>query len=120
MNKRRIDVFSWSFSEAQNEDGSTLSSFPKNLLTLGARFKTDIGILGSLYGFTRSELVDGMKYNPAGLMAGSLKEKLPTEIYILGRLGWQTRMADLVDLQCGIKLMLPISPERDPLFRYPA
>ncbi|MBW1873757.1 MAG: hypothetical protein JRJ19_16970 [Deltaproteobacteria bacterium] len=43
---------------------------------------------------------------------------MPSVILVLGRLGWRWAKSDTVELETGLKLMLPISPFEAPYFNY--
>jgi hypothetical protein len=91
---------------------------PKNILVLGGRFRTDSGLVGSLYAFSRSEFTDRAVENPGGFFEPLLTMHMESVVLLLGRLGWRIRLGDLVESEAGVKLFLPISPFRSPHFRY--
>jgi iron complex outermembrane receptor protein len=91
---------------------------PRNMITLGGRFSTDWGLVGSLYIFTRSEFRDKAVANPAGLLEPILKLYMENTALVLGRLGWKTSVFGGVELEAGLKLFLPIAPDAEPYFRY--
>ena len=110
---------SWVHRQGFDKDtGDFLAELPKNLLTLGGRFRTESGLVGSLYAFSRSELTDLMVENPRGLLQPFLPTKLDHFIVILARIGWRVEVSRLVDLEIGAKLFTPVSPFSGPLFRY--
>ena len=112
-------LFSWTHREVFNlESEKTTDSTPKNLITLGGRFRTDWGLVGSLYAFSRSEYWNRAVGNPEGLFTGSLQIKLPNAFLLLGRLGWKFAVAEGVEVEGGMKLFLPVSPFQAPHFRY--
>ena len=90
---------------------------PKNLITLGGRFRTDLGLVGSLYLISRSEFWDRSIENPGGFLEPYLTMHMHNVFLFMGRLGWRKRFGDM-ELETGIKLFLPFSPFEDPLFRY--
>jgi iron complex outermembrane receptor protein len=91
---------------------------PKNLLVLGGRFKTDSGLVGSLYAFSRSEFTDRAVENPGGFFEPLLTMHMQSVVLLLGRLGWRLRLGELADCEVGVKLFLPVSPFESPHFRY--
>jgi len=91
---------------------------PKDLLVLGGRFRTDSGLIGSLYAFSRSEFTDRAVENPGGFFEPLLTMHMESVVLLLGRLGWRLRLGELVDCEVGVKLFLPISPFESPHFRY--
>ena len=78
----------WSHREMRHlATGFTLNLSPKNLLILGGRFRTESGLVGSLYAFSRSEFrVRGVE-NPAGIMEPPYTVENDSVGVILGRLG---------------------------------
>jgi outer membrane receptor protein involved in Fe transport len=110
---------SWSHREAYEPDsGFYRDSDPKNLITLGGRLRTESGLLGSLYVFTRSEFWDRWVYNPDGMLEDILHQHLDNVALVLGKLGWRFRTALGVELEAGVKLFLPVSPFSSPHFNY--
>jgi outer membrane receptor for ferrienterochelin and colicin len=110
---------SWSHREVFDvESEKTSDATPKNLITLGGRFRTDWGLVGSLYAFSRSEYWNRAVGNPAGMFMESLHIKLENAFLVLGRLGWKFSLAEGIDLEGGLKLFLPVSPFSAPHFRY--
>jgi outer membrane receptor protein involved in Fe transport len=91
---------------------------PKNLITLGARFNTDSGLIGSLYAFSRSKFIAGGVPNPGGLLEKSLKSEMHNVILFLGKIGWRVGLPRGIALETGLKLFLPFSPFASPYFRY--
>jgi outer membrane receptor protein involved in Fe transport len=104
---------SWAHREVLENDTS-----PKNLITLGGRFNTDFGLLGSLYVFSRSEFMDRGMENPEGMMAPELAHHQDNVMLILAKLGWKWETKTGVQVETGVKLFLPFSPFSGPLFRY--
>jgi hypothetical protein len=112
-------LFSWTHREVFDlESEKTSDATPKNLITLGGRFRTDWGLVGSLYAFSRSEYWNRAVGNPAGLFEEALKIKLNNAFLVLGRLGWKFTPAEGIELEGGLKLFLPVSPFSSPHFRY--
>jgi iron complex outermembrane receptor protein len=93
---------------------------PKNLITVGGRFNTDSGLVGSLYVFSRSEFTDPVVANPAGVLEPKFTQHMDHVFLAMGKLGYRWKVPAGVDLQmeAGAKLFLPISPFGDHLFRY--
>jgi hypothetical protein len=100
----------WSHREVYHPYSKlTSDEAPKNLLTLGGRFKTDSGLVGSLYGFSRSAFWDRSVENPGGLLEPMLEQYLDNCILVLSKLGWRWKSGMGVDLEAGTKLFLPVS-----------
>ena len=91
---------------------------PQNLITLGGRFKTTFGLVGSLYAFSRSEFVDRGVLNPGGLLEPALTQKQPHNVLLLGKLGWRWKVGARATVESGVRLFLPISPFESPHFRF--
>jgi TonB-dependent SusC/RagA subfamily outer membrane receptor len=110
---------SWTHREVfSQDDWKYEDKSPKNLITLGGRFKTESGLVGSLYFFSRSEFPDRYVDNPAGMLEPSLTIYLDNAILILGKLGWRWKATEGVEFEAGAKLFLPFSPFSGNLFRY--
>jgi iron complex outermembrane receptor protein len=110
---------SWTHREViAEEDSADSDRSPKNLLTLGARFNTDSGLVGSLYAFSRSEFTAGGVPNPAGLLEKNERARMNNVLLVLGKIGWRVKLQKLVALETGLKLFLPVSPFESPYFRY--
>ncbi len=90
---------------------------PRNYLTLGGRFRTQIGLLGSLYVFTRSEFHDHSVASPKGLLEPPLEMHVDESMLLLGKLGWSWSPKPAVHLEGGVKIFQPISPFNSPNFR---
>jgi len=90
---------------------------PKNLISLGGRFQTEAGLVGSLYLHSRSEFMDRWVENPAGLMAPMLVQHMDNMFLVFGRLGWKIKTKNNIQIETGLKLFLPVSPSQDPHFR---
>jgi outer membrane receptor protein involved in Fe transport len=109
---------SWAFrEELSRETAAVATTVPKNMFTLGGRFRMESGLVGSLYLFSRSE-IDQTVENPKGLFEPGLKMHLPTAFLLMGKVGWKWKVGDDFDLETGVKLLLPISPYEDQLFRF--
>ncbi len=110
---------SWTHREVIAESGQEdASRSPKNLITLGARFKTDSGLVGSLYAFSRSEFRAGGVPNPAGMLEKSKQDHLNNVLLVLGKIGWRVGLQPGLTIETGLKLFLPVSPFESPYFRY--
>jgi outer membrane receptor protein involved in Fe transport len=110
---------SWTHREVRDHDtGAAHDTSPKNLIVLGGRFRSPVGILGSLYLFSRSEFWDRFMTSPSGWFEPRLQIHLDDVLLVLGKIGWQWQPAPGVDLEAGIKLFLPVSPFSGSLFRY--
>jgi hypothetical protein len=91
---------------------------PKNLITLGGRFITDWGLLGSLYLHSRSEFWDLGVDNPAGIMEPYLEQHMDNNFLVLARLGFRWAAGKRVQMETGLKLFLPVSHFSEPHFRF--
>jgi outer membrane receptor protein involved in Fe transport len=110
---------SWSHRQARNSDtGDWESRSPKNLLTLGGRFVTSKGLLGSLYLFSRSEFNDVGVQNPEGILAPYQRQRLGNDFLVLGKLGWKWEPGGGIEMETGVRLFLPVDPFSSPHFRY--
>jgi len=110
---------SWAHRQVYDHgSGGFTNSSPKNMLTLGGRFQTDSGLVGSLYAFSRSEFWDCYVENPAGLLEDPLQQHLDHVVLVLGRIGWRFTLGERVQAEVGVKLFLPVSPFSAPYFRY--
>jgi outer membrane receptor protein involved in Fe transport len=98
--------------------GGFSDASPKNMLTLGGRFQTEWGLVGSLYAFSRSDLWDRYVENPAGLLEDPLERHLDNVVLVLGRIGWRFTAQERFQAEVGVKLFLPVSPFSGPYFRY--
>ncbi len=109
---------SWTYREPFGiDDHRSEDESPKNLITVGGRFRTPFGLLGSLYAFSRSDFWDRTVENPAGMFQPLLQEYRESFVLLLVRLGWRWE-ADGFQLEAGAKLLLPISPFAGPHFCY--
>jgi len=110
---------SWTHREVRDHDtGEAHDTSPKNLIVLGGRFRSPVGILGSLYLFSRSEFWDRFMTSPSGWFEPRLQIHMENVLLVLGKIGWQWRPVAGVELEAGIKLFLPVSPFSGSLFRY--
>ena len=110
---------SWAFREMFDRTNCCASdTTPKHLFTIGGRFRTNDGILGSLYIFSRSEFMHRLVENPEGLFAPAMTQKMHNAFLIMAKLGWKWRVDDFFDVETGVKLFLPFSPFSGPLFSY--
>jgi iron complex outermembrane receptor protein len=91
---------------------------PKNLLALGGRFRTPMGLLGSLYAYSRSEFWDTNIENPEGLLEEMLTQHRDNVLLLLGKIGWRWETLTGYQMETGVKLFLPVSPFSKPHFRY--
>ncbi len=109
----------WAHREVRDHDtGQTHDTSPKNLIILGGRFRSRVGLLGSLYISSRSEFWDRGMSSPEGWFEPQLQIHLENVFVVLGKVGWQWQPVPGVDLEAGIKLFLPVSPFAAPYFRY--
>jgi iron complex outermembrane receptor protein len=108
---------SWAYREVL---GKKSRESPKNLVTLGGRFNTETGLVGSLYVFSRSEFTDPLVSNPAGILEPKFSQHMDHVFLVMGKLGYRWVVPAGVDLEmeAGVKLFLPISPFGEHLFRY--
>jgi outer membrane receptor protein involved in Fe transport len=110
---------SWSHREVFSQvDWKYEAKSPKNLITLGGRFKTEMGLVGSLFFFSRSEFPDQYVDNPSGLLEPSITIYLDNFFIIMAKLGWRWRTTGGLELEAGAKLFTPFSPFSGPLFRF--
>jgi len=106
-------LVSWTHREVFRHDDRFVpkkqeDNTPKNLITLGGRFRTGWGLIGSLYIFSRSKFTDWGVENPAGLLEPRLSHKMPNVFLLLGKLGWKWKPMEGLDLETGLKLFLPL------------
>ena len=112
---RRISLLaSWTHREVFRHDDRFVPEIqedntPKNLITLGGRFRTGWGLIGSLYMFSRSKFTDWGVENPVGLLAPRLSRKAPNALVLIGKLGWKWEPFEGLELETGLKLFLPVS-----------
>ena len=110
---------SWAYREVFDRTaGRVMDNTPKNLATVGGRFRTEWGLVGSLYLFSRSDLVDNDVESPQGALAPSLTMHLDHIMLFMGKLGYRWQTDDDVRIETGLKLFLPFSPFSGPLFQY--
>jgi iron complex outermembrane receptor protein len=111
-------VASWAHRQSfLSETGESFPENPKNLLALGGRFRTDWGLLGSVYAFYRSEFWDKSVENPDGLLEPVLEKHLDDAILVLARIGWGIPLSGGLEMEVGARLFLPV-PFSPPYFRY--
>jgi iron complex outermembrane receptor protein len=109
---------SWAFREEfKNKNKNSTGSSPKNFLIAGVRFRTDSGLVGSLYAFAHSEFTEKVA-SPSGLLEEGVNIHMANFALVLGKIGWQFRTAHDLQLEAGLKLFLPVSPDEAPYFRY--
>ena len=109
---------SWSHKELVNMDlAKTADDYPKNLITLGGRFRIDQGLVGSLYLHTRSEFTDRSIDGPNGILGGYITQHNPNVMLILARLGYRIGFWQGLEAEAGLRLFLPVSPFEAPHFR---
>jgi iron complex outermembrane receptor protein len=112
-------LLSWASRQVLDMNtAKTSEASPKNLVTIGGRFRTKSGLLGSLYIFSRSNFTQSDVENPAGLFAPKIQSPMDNSFLILGKLGYQWATAGDLKIEMGAKLFLPFSPFSGPLFRY--
>jgi iron complex outermembrane receptor protein len=112
-------VAAWAHREVLPKAGSKdAGRSPRNLITLGARFNTDSGLVGSFYAFSRSKFTAGGVPNPAGPLVKPLTANMDNVLLILGKFGWRVRLPRGIALETGLKLFLPVSPFTPPYFSY--
>ncbi|RME20349.1 MAG: hypothetical protein D6806_16530 [Deltaproteobacteria bacterium] len=92
---------------------------PKNLFTIGFDMLHPSGLLGSLYAVGRSDFYDTSLPNPEGLLGKLLTMHHPVSIHLQGRFGWRTQYGP-GQLEVGLKFLLPLSFDSDPLITYDA
>jgi hypothetical protein len=85
-------------------------------MTLGGRFTSPFGLLGSLYIHSRSEYSDGAVENPAGLLEPMQSMEMDNVFLLLGKIGWRWEPLTGYQLEAGVKLFLPVSPFSGPHF----
>ncbi|MBW1807399.1 MAG: TonB-dependent receptor [Deltaproteobacteria bacterium] len=110
---------SWTYrEEIRAREGTTDDETPQNMFILGGRFRTESGLVGSLYLFSRSEYMSGGIPSPEGMLADTSDEYIDTVFLILGKIGWQTSWEHNLKIETGLKLFLPVSPWQAPHFEY--
>jgi len=110
---------SWAYREVYDRTGGQVMDItPKNLATIGGRFRTGWGLVGSLYLFSRSDLVDHDVESPEGALAPALTMHLDHVMLFMGKLGYRWDADQNIRIETGLKLFLPFSPFSGPLFRY--
>ncbi|MFC1654583.1 TonB-dependent receptor plug domain-containing protein [Myxococcota bacterium] len=114
---------SWTHREVFRHDDKFVpekqeDNTPKNLITVGGRFRTNWGLIGSLYIFSRSKFTDWGVENPEGILEPRQKMRLPNVFLLLGKIGWKWAPLEGLELETGLKLFLPVSPSSGYLFGY--
>jgi outer membrane receptor protein involved in Fe transport len=110
---------SWVYREVSDQtSGGIVDTTPKNLVTVGGRFRSSSGLVGSLYIFSRSEFSDANVENPEGILAPKLTEHSDNVLLVMGKLGYEWITPRGLKFEVGAKLFLPISPFSGNLFRY--
>jgi len=89
---------------------------PHNYLTLGGRFRTEMGLLGSLFVFTRSEYNDISVASPNGLLEPPMHMHVDNGMLLMGKLGWNWSPKPDMQLEGGVKFFQPISLYDSPYF----
>jgi iron complex outermembrane recepter protein len=105
-------------AEFLQDTNQQLDKAPKFLFTLGGRFLTDQGLLGSLYIFSRSEFRDDAVANPEGMLEEFLVQDMPNVLLVMARFGYRWKYESGFQLETGANLFLPVSPFEAPYFRY--
>jgi hypothetical protein len=109
----------WAYREVfDRKVMGVVENTPKNLVTLGGRFRSGSGLVGSLYMFSRSGFKDRTIENPEGLLAPSLTEHVDNVFLFMGKLGYEWITSQGLEFEIGAKLFLPFSPFSGDLFRY--
>ncbi len=110
---------SWVYREVfDRKSTGVLAGTPKNLITLGGRFRSSKGLVGSLYVFSRSEFSDTGVENPEGLLAPKLTKHSDNIFLFMGKLGYEWITPKGLEFEIGAKLFLPFSPFSGSLFHY--
>jgi hypothetical protein len=110
---------SWAHRQVYNYSmGGFSNRSPKNLITLGGRFRTEWGLLGSLYAFARSDFWQRDVQNPSGILEPPLSQHMDNVILLIGKLGRRFELGRRFQMEAGVRLFLPISPFSAPLFHY--
>jgi outer membrane receptor protein involved in Fe transport len=110
---------SWVYREVSDQtSGGIVDTTPKNLVTVGGRFRSSSGLVGSLYVFSRSEFSDSGVENPEGILAPKLTEHSDNVLLVMGKLGYEWITTQGLEFEVGAKLFLPFSPFSGNLFRY--
>ncbi len=111
-------VFCWVHREVVYRSSEiTCGESPKNRFFLGGRFRTDPGLVGSLFAYVNSEFTDPSVENPAGMLQPALRMHMGSQALLIGRLGWRFPIERGLELELGAKMYLPVSGESGSLFR---
>jgi len=93
--------YSWLFTWSHRDN------FPRNHLLLGGRFRTRGGFIGSLYASFRSGFMDSST-GPEGFTEPQRKIEMDPVILWVGKIGWRAEFLTRVELETGLKLLLPM------------
>ncbi|RME27739.1 MAG: TonB-dependent receptor, partial [Deltaproteobacteria bacterium] len=104
-NKNVVLRAGWSYRDTRSE------TTPKNLFLVGGRFKSEAGLLGSLYLIGRGEYLGTKIQNPEGLFSPSRRAHLPSVGIFIGRLGYRLRLGNEQKLEIGAKWYVPVDVE---------
>jgi len=111
-------VFSWVHREVVYRFTEiTCGESPKNMFTLGGRFRTDSGLVGSMFAYVRSEFTDPAVENPAGMLQPALRRSMDNQALLLGKLGWRFPFERVLVMELGAKILLPVSGESGSFFQ---
>jgi hypothetical protein len=111
---------SWTHREVSKRVAGSFHAIddtPKNLLSLGGRFRTDLGLLGSLYLFSRSEFWDHAIKGQDNILAPFSSVHMDNCMLVMGKLAWRWLTGEGIELETGLDLFLPISPFSGQFFR---
>ena len=95
----------------------TCDESPKNMFTLGGRFRSNAGLVGSLYIFVRSEFTDPTVESPAGMLAPTLRMQMDNQALFMGKLGWRFPVERGFEFEVGAKFLVPMSSQSGSFFR---
>jgi outer membrane receptor protein involved in Fe transport len=107
---KQLSLLAWWSHKQVFQGGRDLGDrSPRNLMGLGGRFRTESGLVGSLYAFSRSAFWDPFVDNPAGFLEPRLKYYIDNQVLLLSKLGWRLPVAGDLEVEAGIKLFFPIN-----------
>jgi iron complex outermembrane receptor protein len=110
-------VFSWIHREVvYRYTEETCGQSPKNMFTLGGRFRSNAGLVGSLYVFVRSKFTDPTVENPAGMLEPVIQMEMKNQALFMGKLGWRFPAEWGLEFELGAKFLLPMSAGSGSLF----
>ncbi len=89
---------------------------PTLAFTLGGRYRSPTGLLGSAYAFLRSGFDDDAVQNPAGLIEPLLEKHRPPQLNVLARIGWAVNMYDDYAFEIGTRIFFPVELGAHPEF----